>query len=366
MSKKTLIAVSLVILAFLVGACGTSGKPSVGEAVAHLQNQQARFHAVVEVQFETSKDKPEKDLFSPPVVVEEWVGGPHKIRMEYKDGPDFLKGAIAVANGDEVWRYDPKANVYFETQMTDMGFGPFSPKLTQGVVRYALKECDFEKLSKDTMAGRKVFKLGAVPKKSASESDFLNVPTRITFWVDAETWHVLGWELKMSDGKMCMCTKSVEYDPQFPKDVFAFHPPAGASETDIPEIVQIDPEKADEAVGFHVLKPSYLPKDVELLSMEATPAGNDQGGGVYLEYGIGGLNNFFISETKLPKDVAGQDLLPSGNGVKDVEVHGKNARLVLPKDGETPSVQWIEHGLMISINGPIKKEAMLKVAESMK
>ena len=52
--------------------------------------------------------------------------------------------------------------------------------------------------------------------------------------------------------------------------------------------------------------------------------------------------------------------------MKDVEVHGKNARLVLPKDGDSPSVQWIENGLMISINGPLKKEAMLKVAESMK
>ncbi len=36
------------------------------------------------------------------------------------------------------------------------------------------------------------------------------------------------------------------------------------------------------------------------------------------------------------------------------------------KEGDTPNVQWIEHGLMISINGPLKKEAMLKVAESMK
>ena len=366
MSKKTLMAVSLLVLAFLVSACGTSGKPSVGEVVAHLQSQQTPFHAVVEVQSKTSKGKTQKDLFSPPVVVEEWVGGPHKIRMEYKDGPDFLKGAIAVSNGDEVWRYDPKANVYFETQMTDIGFSPFSPRLTQGVVGCALKECDFKSLSKDTMAGRKVFKLEAVPKRATEESEFLHPLIQVTFWVDAETWNVLGWELKTSDGKMCMCTKSVEYDPQFPKDVFAFHPPAGASKPDVPEMVQIDPKKADETVGFHVLRPSYLPKDVELLSVGATPASKDQESNIYLEYGIGGLFNFVISETKLPKDVAEESPLPSGAGVEKVKVHGKDASLTLPSDERATGLQWSEGGLMISISGPLKKEAMLKVAESMK
>ncbi len=51
---------------------------------------------------------------------------------------------------------------------------------------------------------------------------------------------------------------------------------------------QIDLEKADRAVAFHVLKPSYLPKEVELLLVGATPAGKDQERSIYLEYGIGG------------------------------------------------------------------------------
>ncbi len=69
------------------------------------------------------------------------------------------------------------------------------------------KECDFEQVSKDTMADRRVFKLEAVPKRDAAESDFLSTPTQVTFWADAETWNVLGWELKTSDGK-CACARS--------------------------------------------------------------------------------------------------------------------------------------------------------------
>ncbi len=366
MGRRTLSLVALLILAFLVNACGMSGKPSVDEAVAHLreaQKQQTRIHAVVEVRPGVSGNESQSN--SERIVIEEWVGGPRKIRMEYKDAPDYLKGEVVVANGDEVWRYEPKGNQYSRIRMTDISFGPFSPKLTRGMVGYALKECNFERVSKDTMAGREAFRLEAVPKEKGAESPFLDLPSGVTFWMDAKTWNVLGWELRTPHGKMCMCTKSVEFDPHFPKGTFEFHPPAGSRELDVPNPVPIDPKEADEAVGFHVLRPSYLPKDVELITADAIPPGGDQESSIFLEYGIGGLSNFVISETKLPEGADEEGLLSSGAGVERVKVHGRDARLMPSDDKRATWLQWIEGGLQISITGPLKKEAILKVAESM-
>ncbi len=365
MSKRTLSLVVLLVLAFLVNACGMSGKPSVDEAVAHLreaQKQQTRIHAVVEVRPGVSGNESQSN--SERTLIEEWVDGPHKIRMEYKEGPDFLKGTIAVANGEEAWWYDTKRNLYFTTRMADLDFGPFSPRLTQGMVGYALKGCDFKRVSKDTMAGREAFKLEAVPKEKAAESPFLNFPSRVTFWVDAKTWNVLGWEWKTSKGKSCMCARSVEYDPQFPKDIFQFHPSSGARELNVSEPVQISLEDADKRVGFHVLRPTYLPKGVKLLMVRALLEDGNRGVGVMLEYGLGGPEGFMIMETRTPKGIDGKSLLSSGAGLEKVKVHGKGAVLARGTDGY-PSLQWIEDGLTIAVNGPLKKEALLKVAESM-
>ncbi len=73
-----------------------------------------------------------------------------------------------------------------------------------------------------------------------------------------------------------------------------------------------------------------------------------------------------ITETKLPEGSDGEGSLLSGAGVEKVKIHGKDASLTLPSDERATGLQWSENGLMIYINGPLKKDAMLKVAESMK
>lgn len=365
MRKKSAVLVILLLVVLLASACASSRIPPASEIAVHLRNGEDRFHAVVEAYSKGIDRFSGKDSSGLRVVIEEWVDGPDRMKLVYKEGPNYLKGRVAVVSGDEAWWYHPRENLYLKIRVSDMSFGPFSPRLTRGVVEYALEECDFKRPTEATMAGRQVFKLEAIPKESALESDFSDAPSEITFWIDRVTWNVLGWKWSAATGEMRLFTKSIEYNPRFPAGTFEFRPPVGARKVHAPNLLPVSLGEADVTVGFHVLRPSRLPEKAKLLMIGAIPSVEEDGGSIIMEYGREGLENFIVTETKVPKDVDVKSLLPSGAEAESVKVRGKEAVLTGSTNGSL-TLQWIEDDVMISISGPLKRDAMLRIAESMK
>jgi len=169
MSKKVLaVAVSLV-MAFLMAACGPLGKPSVDEIVSHLQESQERqmhMHAIETFSFQPPEGAPGEAGASGKTVMEEWVDGPDKMRIEYKEGPAQLKGTVIVFDGKTMWTYNPTENTYMKMNMSSFSdINEPSPESMKSFVKQALDTYNFKFLGTDEMAGRKVYKIEATTRK---------------------------------------------------------------------------------------------------------------------------------------------------------------------------------------------------------
>ncbi len=95
MSRKVLAVTVSLVMAFLMAACGPLGKPSVDEIVSHLQKsqeQQMHMHAHAIETFSFQPPKGASGAAGAPgkVVMEEWMDGPDKMRIEYKSGATSL------------------------------------------------------------------------------------------------------------------------------------------------------------------------------------------------------------------------------------------------------------------------------------
>ena len=80
--------------------------------------------------------------------------------MEYKEGPDFLKGILMVANGGKLWRYEPRGNQYFEA----------GSNLTREVAGGIREECFVESGGIDEINGIMVSTSGALARFQGSPS----------------------------------------------------------------------------------------------------------------------------------------------------------------------------------------------------
>ncbi len=372
MSRKVLAVTVSLVMAFLMAACGPLGKPSVDEIVSHLQKsqeQQMHMHAIETFSFQPPKGASGEAGAPGKVVMEEWMAGPDKMRIEYKDGPAQIKGTVIVFDGKTMWTYNPTENTYMRMKISnfsDVG-GP-SPEAMKSFVRQALDTYDFKFLGTDDMAGRKVYKIEATTKKG-KESAASGV-SKMTLWVDAKNWNMLGGEMEGTMGHMSWRTEKVEYNPKFPAGLFEFTPPKGAREISMksPQMETVDTiEEAQKKVKFHILKPSYLPEGYEMRGVRLIePSAVSKTTTVLLFYRKGG-KPLVISEiyqsgaTSLPEPTK-----KSGFETKEIEVRGKKARL-LERTGEVgSSVSWIEGDLMVTISGHVEGDEVVKIAKSLR
>lgn len=377
--KRAILVFLILAMAFIIVACGPLGTPSVDKIVAHLQEslQPHNVHLVVEMKA-SLPGMPEEE--QTPMVVEQWVRDERHMRIEYKEGPKEIKGTVTVMDGENMWMYIPDQNMYMKVPLPETETMEPPPEILNAqlgkLVRQMLDTMTFSYLGTEEVAGRKAYKLEAKPKdgqKSGENTFTEGMDGPVTLWIDAERWTVLGMEMATDGGNISWRCRQIEYDVDFPDDLFTFVPPAGAKsaeEMGMPQIKTVTLEEAQAMVNFHILVPEKLPEGMELKVvqvMDTSQMGGHQEGEapesmVTLMYQKG-FATLSIVEMPLPEGV-GEEVLPPLEEAEEVIVRGHKAVFTDMGMGGR-SLMWQEDGLMITINSTLDKETLLEVAESL-
>jgi outer membrane lipoprotein-sorting protein len=352
MSKRWFFGLSLLVAISLL-VVGCQSQPTAEEIVVKLKEVEASTedaHAVlvIDIQGQGMDEN---------LTVEVWEKKPDKFRAEVLESsdPDYA-GAVTVADGQQVWMYQPSKN---EVVVGEVGpDGSSSPRdmirEVDEVIQRALDTSEVNLAGEEDVAGRKTYKLELTPTEN--EDAFLPAGSKATLWVDQEDWFVLQAEISGDLlGRGWMSVRSFELNTGLDEGLFQFDIPEGAQVTDMkdkrPTSVTLD--EARSRAGFPLLVPGYLPEGVTLIDVLA------MGEAIILRYDHSPISFTIIQGS-------GDDTmpLPVGSQQSEVPVRGQTATL-FSDGGSSNLLTWTENGVVITIAGYISQDELLKVAESL-
>jgi outer membrane lipoprotein-sorting protein len=352
MSKRWFFGLGLLVAVSLL-VVGCQDRPTAEEIVVKLKEVEASTedaHAVLVV--DIKGQGAEENL-----TVEVWEKKPDKFRAEVlkSSNPDHA-GAVTVANGQQVWMYQPSKNEVVVGEV-----GPEEPSGPRDVIREvdkviqrALDTSEVNLAGEEDVAGRKTYKLELTP--TDAEDALLPAGSTATLWVDQEDWFVLQAEISGDLlGYGLMSVQSFELNPGLDDGRFHFDIPEGAKVTNM-EDKRPTPITLDEArarAGFPLLLPGYVPEGVTLIEVLA------MGQAIILRYDHSPISFTIIQGS-------GDDTmpLPAGGQQSEVTVRGQTATL-FSDGGSSHLLTWTENGVVITIAGHISQDEILKVAESL-
>jgi outer membrane lipoprotein-sorting protein len=352
MSKRWFFGLSLLVAVSLL-VVGCQSQPTAEEIVVKLKEVEASTedaHAVLVIDIEGQG-------VDENLTVEVWEKKPDKFRAEVLESsdPDHA-GAVTVADGQQVWMYQPSKN---EVVVGEVGpDGSSSPRdmirEVDEVIQRALDTSEVNLAGEEDVAGRKTYKLELTPTEN--EDALLPAGSKATLWVDQEDWFVLQAEISGDLlGKGWMSVRSFELNTGLDDGLFQFDIPEGAKVTNMedkrPKPITLDEARA--RAGFPLLLPSYLPEGVTLIDVLA------MGEAIILRYDHSPISFTIIQGT-------GDDTmpLPAGSQQSEVTVRGQTATLY-SDGGSSNLLTWTENGVVITIAGHISQDEILKVAESL-
>jgi outer membrane lipoprotein-sorting protein len=352
MDKRWFLGLSLlVVISLLVVGC--QSQPTAEEIVAKLKEVEASTedaHAVLEIDIQGQG-------IDENLTVEVWEQKPDKFRAEVLESsdPDY-SGAVTVADGQQVWMYQPSQNEVVVGQV-----GPDEPSSPRDVIREldeviqrALDTSQVNLAGEEVVAGEKTYKLELTPTES--EEAFLPAGSKATLWVDQADWFVLQAEISGDLlGKGLMSVQSFELNTGLDDTLFQFEVPEGAQVTDIqdkrPTPVTLDEARAQ--ADFPLLLPGYLPEGVTLIDVLAME------GAIILRYDHSSTSFTII------QGPAGDPLpLPPGSQQSEITLRGQTASL-FSDGGPSNLLTWTENGVAVTIAGHIGQDEILEVAESL-
>jgi len=351
MNRRWFYALGAVVALCMV-LVGCQGQPTTEEIVTRLKEVEAATrdaHAVLEVSVDVQGEA--EDL-----VIEAWEKKPDKFRAEVLEAsdPEYL-GAITVANGRQVWMYQPGKN---EVVVGEVGQDePSSPRdllrHVDEIIQRALDTSDIKLAGEEEVAGVATYKLELVPTED--EGALLPVGSKATLWVDQERWVVLQAHVSgevLGEGRMSV--RSFELNTGLSDDLFQFEIPDGVQVTNLedkrPTSVTLDEARAQ--ADFPLLLPGYLPEGVTLIDVLTLD------GAVILRY-----DHSDTSFTIVQGWPRGERDVPIGQK-SELSLRGQTADLI--SDGLGNSfLTWTENGVTITIAGHIGQEEIVQVAESL-
>jgi len=358
MRRGAWLWLGLVMIGGSLGACVPAGQSTAGQIVAQMQEAEAQvkdYHAVVETVLVAPGEEARL------LVQEIWRKEPDLLRAELKEGPEEMVGQVTVFNGEQAWFYDPHLN---QVQIFPVS-GPFElpePDLTTAMWAAAeelLSETTASSLGEEVVGGRKAHKVQLVPQPGTDlYAAVAGEP--LTVWIDQEHSRRLRMEVPLPSGwHYTMHYRSVEYNVGLSDALFEFTPPAGVKAVreeaiaEAPAVQGSAVVQAQEAVGFPLLLPVYLPAGMGCVEARVV----DGGGSVTLVYADNEVS-FSITEAQAT-DVQLADI------GEETSLGETTARL-RRQGGRFLSLSWQEQGLVILLTGTISEEEALEVARSMK
>jgi outer membrane lipoprotein-sorting protein len=339
-------------------ACIPTEQLSAGEIVARMEKAEAQvedYHALLE----TALIDPGSGVRT--LVQEVWSKDPNLLRVETREGPSEMVDRVTVYNGEQVWFYDPKANV---VQMFELSAPlELADREMEAAMLATAKELvgegSAEYLGEETVAGRRAHKVQFMPRSGSDLSAAVGGEA-ITVWIDREHGRRLRMEVPLPDGgHYSMEYRLLEHNVGLPDRLFQLSHPAGTKAVaqpppaTLPDSKPMELREAQQAAKFPLLLPAYLPRGMVLSQVRVVGEGES----VTLAYGDG-ERTLTLSQALTVPEVRLSDL---GEGIA---LRGTTA--LLQRQGERSlSLRWQESGLLVFLSGTLSEKEALKIAESM-
>ncbi|HVC08331.1 MAG TPA: sigma-E factor regulatory protein RseB domain-containing protein [Elusimicrobiota bacterium] len=269
-----------------------------------------------------------------------WANDSHYHR-EIKDKAGNLRQVI-VADGGNEWIYDPEDRKAWKGPIPADSRGEIESELRLISANYAVKISPGRRI-----AGRPTWLIEFKSRATGALARRL--------WLDRQYWLSLESELFRPNRKVgsSMRFTSVSFNPELPKTLFAFKPPAGWQI--IPRLAprKISPENGSAAGGAREL-PAWLPSGYAFESEDALRGGKNPVWHDRFSDGINVLSLFQCSD---------EVQLDFGTtGAEPVQMASTHAKLAWTQDGLVLS--WSRGGRRFVLIGPLDLTAIERVAES--
>jgi negative regulator of sigma E activity len=260
------------------------------------------------------------------------------MRTEYI-APPPLKGEIMADDGRMLAHLIPNAKVL---KMRPSRLMALKMRTDQAEHAFGHGDLKVELVGRDRIAGRTAYVVEVRPVHRSRGQ------TR-KFWVDAEKWIKLKTEDIGPDGAVASMSyfTRIDFVDSIPNEKFHIEPPPGVRVERETGPALLPLEKAQQAVRFRILKPSYVPSGYKLAGTSLFPF--REGKVVALRY-TDGVTSFSLFQA--PGRMLDRKFLE--------RLHDGPVR---PGRG---IYSWREDGLNLTIVGQLPEDQMRKVAASVK
>lgn len=265
------------------------------------------------------------------------------------------QGGVLVSDGHQFWAYAPARNTVWTGSIDEMrqAHGNVPATDPQALVQRVFEYATVTLLGNEQIQGRPAYKLQLAPLSDRVPPALVGVTGLL--WLDSARLLPLQATIDagaLGQGRLTATT--LETNIGVPAERFQFQPPAGAQVTPVrnqkPQHLSLG--DIDQAAGFRVLKPAYLPAGATLVDVMK------MGQGVALRYEAP-AGSFAVAQ--------GVELaalqLPAGG--KAAVVRGVEGLLLAEKNAGQTMLLWTENGRTFFISGALSAEEALKVAESL-
>ncbi len=351
MIKRTgIVLLAVIIIALLSGCTANMSAEQIAKQMKEKQDSIKDYSATMVI---TSPLGGKNEMTKVKIINKM----PGKSRLEYLE-PAEMAGQVMVNDGKTIWNYDPKKNEVTRMEMPEINnTGPSEQDYIQSI-RELLNQTDISYQGTDTFEKRSVYLIKAAPKK-----EDMSIGMYFSMWVDSENWMPLKIETFDKNDTLLSSIeyRDITFNTGIPDSEFEFKVPEGATvitrEMPAPP-KKITLEEAKKEVNFSILSPSYLPEGYIFES--ATVFKYDKMEIVSIEYQNGTLMLLLSEQLKDETNSA-----PDFGGAETVSINGAEGK-IMSGFGESKMLTWNIENLELMLSGPLSKEEMIKVAESIK
>lgn len=281
----------------------------------------------------------------------------HKRRVEVYN--QNKKESISVFDGETTYMYDiPNKEVY---TLTGINYTPNSDSFfvenSTSMLTQLQKTHTIQLKNEEKIAGRKTYKINAIPKKEGTLFQNQKI------WIDQKTWLPLKMEVEMGDSKIEYEVKTIDYSPSLQETLFKLKTPKDVAYIELDDTFSAKEMTLDEVkkeLGHSFL---YLPSDEKYI-IEKSEMYFDTGDEGYKEFTISYFMNdspYFTLTFFREREISSEDEFDLG--LKQVKVRGYDGEII---DDQIRNVSWVESGIRYSIDleeNELTFDEMIKLSE---
>jgi len=249
--KKEIITVGIIIVLIVVGFSGCLNESTVTDLAKRMEDT---YNSILDyranITYTTYNEYTSEEIKT--------IKKPDKLRCEYLM-PDYKNGDIDIINGNTEWRYDKSKNIAYQNRF-DINIGEESLETPDFLTMLLFLMHNFDVIQlDDELVGK--FNTSVIEITPKIQTTF----SKMKYWLDKITLFPIKWEVYDEDGevKNSVLVTNFEINVGVPD-----------SEFEMPEGIKIltpsdwvhptTIEECEEAVGFSILFPTYLPEGYTL------------------------------------------------------------------------------------------------------